>query len=82
MTQKEKIALPKSLELEQWKRAVERRSNWMLAVCAAMSLGCLAVSYVAVGRDIALVVVDQDGRPNLYKSSEAAKWQTDDLRVE
>lgn len=78
--------VPAFLELAQWQRGVMRRVTLIAVVgvlgATGVSYMALRTAYMAMDKDMSLIVIGSDGLPTLYDNTQKHRYSLDNTRVE
>src|SRR5688572_10393619 len=74
--------LPPRLELEAFRRSVNRKLWFAIGFLGMVALGCVLLALLAIIRPIPVLAFDAKGRPLLFEDTVKPRLQLSDLRIE
>lgn len=82
MTMDPNALLPPRLELEVFRRSVNRKLWVAIAVLGIVAVGSLGLTVVAIIRPMPVLAFDARGRPILFEDTVTPRLQLSDMRIE
>ena len=74
--------LPPRLELEAFRRSVNRKLWGAIGLLGAVALGCVLLALLAIIRPIPVLAFDARGRPILFEDTVTPRLELTNLRIE
>src|SRR5262252_7638752 len=74
--------LPPRLELEAFRRSVNRKHWFAIGALGVVALGCLVLALLAIIRPMPVLAFDARGRPILFEDTVTPRLELSKVRIE